>query len=56
MPDWVLVLEAAKEWGVPPWQIETEASQQWWERWRLMREEIGRLERKGQSGDGLAAS
>jgi len=38
-PLWVAVLEAAKEWGVPPWVIEEQASEEWWERWRVLREE-----------------
>lgn len=33
------MLEAAKEWGVPPWAIEEEAPAIWIERWRIAREE-----------------
>lgn len=35
----MLLLEAAKEWGIPPWQIEDDAPAVWMERWRVMREE-----------------
>jgi hypothetical protein len=35
----VALLEAAKEWGVPPWVIEDEISLEWWERWRVLQEE-----------------
>lgn len=40
MPEWVLALEAAKEWGMAPWVIEEEAPYRWMERWRVMREEM----------------
>lgn len=39
MPEWVPLLEVAKEWGVPPWEIEEEAPAVWLERWRVLREE-----------------
>ncbi len=42
MPGWVTVLEAAKEWGIPPWQVEDEASVLWWQRWQVLREETAR--------------
>jgi len=42
MPGWVMVLEAAKEWGIPPWQVEDEASVLWWQRWQVLREETAR--------------
>jgi len=45
MPGWVLVLEAAKEWGVPPWQVEDEAPALWWGRWLAMREETAQARR-----------
>lgn len=41
---WVMVLQAAKEWGTPPWVIEAEAPALWWERWRCWKEEQGRWE------------
>lgn len=40
MPGWVLILQAAKEWGVPPWQVEDEATLLWWQRWRIFEEEV----------------
>lgn len=39
LPAWVAILEAAKEWGIPPWQVESEASQLWWDRWQAWYEE-----------------
>lgn len=36
---WVAILQAAEEWGTPPWVIEEQASQEWWDRWAVMREE-----------------
>ena len=34
------MLEAAKDWGVPPWQLEEDATALWMDRWRVMREEM----------------
>lgn len=34
MPQWVIVLQMAEAWGVPPWQVEDEMSLMWWERWQ----------------------
>jgi len=34
-----MTLEAAKEWGVPPWVIDEEAPYLWVERWRALRDE-----------------
>ena len=36
-PEYVLVLEAAEEWGMAPWRVEAECSQYWWERWLIRR-------------------
>ena len=52
MPGWVLVLEAAKEWGVAPWQIEDEASQLWWDRWMTLRSEVAQARRDGAKSEG----
>lgn len=41
---WVMVLQAAQEWGAPPWVVEEQASELWWERWRCWKEEKGRFE------------
>ena len=41
MPDWVPVLLAAEEWGVPPWTIEEQVTAEWWERWLMLRNERG---------------
>jgi len=41
---WLMVLEAGKEWGLPPWAVEEQATALWWERWRVWREEKGRFE------------
>jgi len=55
-PLWVAVLEAAKEWGCPPWQIEEQASEEWWQRWRVMREESMRYqEHQAKRASGKAA-
>ena len=44
---WVMVLQAAQEWGAPPWVVEEQASELWWERWRCWKEEKGRFEEGG---------
>ena len=50
---WVMVLQAAQEWGAPPWVVEEQASELWWERWRCRKEEKGRFEEgRGAKGDG----
>lgn len=45
VPEWVVVLEAATEWGVPPWVIDNDASDIWIERWAAYRAEKHRAER-----------
>lgn len=44
------ILQAADKWGVPPWQVEDEASRLWWERWRAWEDELERF-RKEKAGD-----
>lgn len=39
---------------MPPWLVEDEASQLWWERWRVMRQETRQAApKKGKSKAGL---
>ncbi len=38
-PLWVAVLDAAREWGIAPWQVEAEASKLWWDRWLCLKVE-----------------
>ena len=45
-PEWELELEAAKEWGIPPWRVRAECSQYWWERWLIQRGARGDAARK----------
>ena len=49
---WVMVLQAAQEWGAPPWVVEEQASELWWERWRCWKEEKGRFEEGPSTGAG----
>jgi len=37
-PGWVLILEAAREWGTPPWNITGGSTILWFERWKAFRE------------------
>ena len=39
MPIWVMILQAADDWHVPPWVVEEDATADWWTRWRCWREE-----------------
>ena len=52
MPGWALILAAAAEWGVPPWQVESEAPQLWWDRWLVMRSETAQARRDRESKEG----
>lgn len=45
-PGWVYVLEAARLWSTPPWEIENEANALWWDRWRTWEEETGAYRRE----------
>ena len=38
-PFWVAILEAAETWSMSPWTVEEQASEVWWHRWRVYREE-----------------
>lgn len=52
VPQWVMVMQAAAEWHIPPWQVENEASLLWWDRWNIYREEQARFNKaKGDDGD-----
>lgn len=42
----VLVLEACQEWGIPPWQVEKDCSEQWWEWWLIYRSEKNQLQKE----------
>ena len=33
------MLDLAREWSTPPWQVEAEMSKVWWDRLRCLREE-----------------
>lgn len=37
VPDWHIILEQAREWGVPPWVVEAECPPLWDIRWRADR-------------------
>lgn len=30
LPSEVAMLEAARQWGIPPWRVEAECSEYWW--------------------------
>jgi len=32
-PEWAMVQMMAQDYGIPPWQIEAEATQEWVRRW-----------------------
>ena len=45
LPGWAMVLMQAKEWGVPPWEIEPGRRWLWSVRWQAYRNEQGKAER-----------
>lgn len=50
---WVLVLQAAEEWGVAPWVVEEQATATWWRRWLCWKEEKARFaNRRSGKGEG----
>jgi hypothetical protein len=42
----------AREWSVPPWTIEAEATLEWVERWKVFARETQRAQRPTHSGKG----
>jgi hypothetical protein len=42
------VLLAAEEWNTAPWRIEEEATQEWWQRWRVLYEERAKVAKRQQ--------
>ena len=34
VPEWFVVLQMSKEWRVPPWKIEEEMTEYWWDRYQ----------------------
>ena len=53
LPWWGLVLQAAREWHVAPWEVEENATSFWLDRWRTLREleaEVAREKRKDTTG------
>jgi hypothetical protein len=53
-PIWTPVLLMAKEWGIPPWQVEEECTFEWLKNWLAYRTAEGmeqeRLEKKQKRG------
>jgi hypothetical protein len=39
------VLEFAKDFGIPPWEVMDKCSANWWAWWKLLRAETSRYER-----------
>lgn len=40
------MLEVSETWGTPPWVVEAEMSQEWWDRWQVYRREKIRQQEK----------
>jgi hypothetical protein len=36
----------AREWGIPPWQVEAEASAEWVDRWKMLGRQTQRIGRQ----------
>ena len=49
-PDWAVVLQLSKEYGIPPWEFEERCTAEWWKRIIAYRtaefEQMKRLEKK----------
>lgn len=43
VPQWFLIDEMAREYHTPPWVIEEQCSELWWERWLARRAEQQRM-------------
>lgn len=37
-PWWAPIMGASDKWGIPPWVVEAECSQEWWGRYLTYRE------------------
>jgi hypothetical protein len=47
LPPWYLVIEAAEQWGRPPWEIAGDDNEAlWFLRWRFIRNERARVAQK----------
>jgi hypothetical protein len=46
VPEWLPVYLAAQDWRVPPWVIEDDCNQEWWDRHRAYREELAAYNKK----------
>jgi hypothetical protein len=48
-PAWITIIEAAKEWSRPPWEIDHHTKPIiWWIRWNIYRRLVIELEREAQ--------
>lgn len=45
-PLWALIIEYGIEFGIPPWEVEEQASQEWFDRWLAYRKEKQDAEKK----------
>lgn len=52
VPVWVLILQAAEEWGCPPWVVEEQCSVDWWSRWVMWREEVATVRKANDKSSG----
>ena len=52
-PLWVITLKMAEAWGIPPWQVESDASAEWIQRWVALhnseQEKLAREIKRGKS-------
>ena len=46
MPSWVATLEMSEAWGIPPWQVDDQASQYWVERFLCYRAETAKEQKR----------
>ena len=52
MPQWLVCLLLAQDWGLPPWQIEATVPAVWVDRWLAVREARDEAGQKREQGVG----
>jgi len=50
-PYWVAILLIAKQYQIPPWQVEAECSQEWWDRMNCLSEEMDNMPKPKTGGE-----
>jgi hypothetical protein len=46
VPQWVITLDIASQWKIPPWQVEDELSKEWYDRYVVYQTERRKAQEK----------